>query len=436
MIFGNCSWLFSGFQNNPLSIHLTTLNNDKVLNYDYLTDCFSESEIKKMNSIILHLISEVLENKSNICDINPLTDEDIELLNNFNATGKIENTNETIVSLFDNIVEKYPENIALCFDEQCITYQELNRKANTLAKALLNLGVTQNTPVALFFDKSIEMIIAILGVLKAGGCYVPILPDEASSRIEYILNDCHPKCVLTHKGYDLKIPVPSVILNLDEIDFNGFYDIDISNILPEDVAYIIYTSGSTGNPKGTMVMHKNVVGLKKSIENDSCLKATDKDISLSLLKYSFDASGIDIYTSLLFGGKLILVKKEDELNPEKIIHIIEQEKVTRSFLIPKWIEHIAIQDKLLDADLSSLRILGTGGESLKPYIIVNLLSKYSNLKVLNLYGPTEATMFTTCKEISVFEVKNNYTSIGRPIYGSRLLVVNSNLEVLPIEQTR
>ena len=160
------------------------------------------------------------------------------------------------------------------------------------------------------------------------------------------------------------------------------------------------------------------------------MKATSKDISISLLKYSFDASGIDIYSSLLFGGKLVLVKKEDELNPEKVIRIMEQEKVTRSFLIPKWLEHIAVQDKLLNADLSSLRILGTGGETLKPYIIENLLSKYSNLKVLNLYGPTETTMFTTYKQVSVFEIKNNYTSIGKPIYGSRLLVVNSNLEVM------
>lgn len=430
---GECTWLFSGQQNNPLTIHLTTLNDEKILNYDYLLTCFTEQEIEKMNHIILSLISEVLEGKEKISDINVLTDDDVKTLITFNTTGTIENTNQTVPSIFNDIVEKYPDRIALCYDDTYISYSELNKKINIIAKTLLNLGITKNTPVALFFDKSIEMIVAMLAVLKAGGCYVPILPNESASRIEYILNDCKPKCILTHKNYDTKIPSKSIILNLNQLDLNGFYDIDVSTISPEDTAYIIYTSGSTGNPKGTMVMHKNIVSLKTSIENDSVLKATDKDVSISLLKYSFDASGIDIYTSLLFGGKLVLVKKEEELNPEKVIRIMEQEKVTRSFLIPKWIEHIAMQDKLLNADLSSLRILGTGGETLKPYMIENLLAKYSNLKVLNLYGPTEATMFTTYKEISVYEIKNNYTSIGKPIYGSRLLVTNHYLDVMPID---
>ena len=110
MIYGDCTWFFSGFQNNPLTIHLTTLNNDKVLNYDYLIDCFSEYEIQKMNSIILHLIDEVLNLKENICDINVLTDEDIEKLEEFNKTGIIEPNYKTVVYIFDEIVEKY-ENI-------------------------------------------------------------------------------------------------------------------------------------------------------------------------------------------------------------------------------------------------------------------------------------------------------------------------------------
>lgn len=429
---GECSWLFSGMQNNPLTIHLITLNNDKVLNYDYLCSCFTEDEIKKMNNLILHIISQVLDGKSKISDINLLTDEDIKALDSFNSTGNIDDTNETVISIFEEVVANFPNNIALLCDGLSISYSELNKKINNLAKVLLDLEITKNTPIALFFDKSIEMIVAMFAVLKAGGCYVPILPDESSSRIEYILNDCNPGCILTHKDYDTKIPTDATIINLDKINLDNSEDSCVVSISPEDVAYIIYTSGSTGTPKGTQVMHKNICSLKNSIEKDAILKPTSNDISISLLKYSFDASGIDIYSSLLFGGKLVLVKKDDELNPEKVIKIMEKEKVTRSFLIPKWIEHIALQDKLLNADLSSLRILGTGGEALKPYIIENLLTKYSNLKVLNLYGPTETTMFTTYKDVSVYEVKNNYTSIGKPIYGSHALIVNSNLEIMPL----
>ena len=430
--FGECYWLFSGEQNNPITLHVSTLNNYKVLYYDYLTSCFSEADIQKMNEIVLHLISEVTSGKNNISDINVLTNYDVVSLSKLNNTGNLFTNNQNVIDILHDVVKKYPDNIAIKCDDSYITYSEFDKKTTQLANHLSNLGVTKNTPVALFFDKSIEMIISMFGVLKAGGCYVPILPDEDSSRIKYILNDCNPKCILTHKNYNEKLPYSTLIINLDNLDLNSFYEIDTSNISDTDVAYIIYTSGSTGNPKGTMVMHKNICSLKNSIEKDSILHASHQDVSISLLKYSFDASGIDIYTSLLFGGKLILVKKEDELNPEKVVRIMEKEHVSRSFLIPKWIEHIAIQDKLLDIDLSHLRILGTGGESLKPYIVENLLSKYPNLRVLNLYGPTETTMFTTCKDISVFEIKNNYTTIGRPIYGSRLCVVNNNLELMPI----
>lgn len=429
---GECYWIFSGKQNNPLTIHITTLNNYKLINYDYLLSCFTENEIKKMNDIILHLISEVISGKGNLSNINVLTNYDVSLLTKFNNTGDIDLSDKTVVDIFNDIVRSYQNDTAIYYNDIEVTYKQLDNKINTIAKVLVDLGVTKNIPVALFFDKSIEMIASMFAILKVGGYYIPILPDENQDRIEYILNDCSPKCVLTHKDYDIKIPTNSLIVNLDKVDFNKSYNIDFPNIDPEDIAYMIYTSGSTGKPKGTMVMHRNICTLKTSIENDSILKATDKDVSMSLLKYSFDASGIDIYTALLFGGKLVLVSKEDELNPEKVINIIEKRQVTRSFLIPKWIEHISLQEKLHDANLSSLRILGTGGETLKPYIIENLISKYSDLKVLNLYGPTETTMFTTCKDVSVYEIKNNYTSIGRPIYGSRIGIINKNLELMPI----
>ena len=119
------------------------------------------------------------------------------------------------------------------------------------------------------------------------------------------------------------------------------------------------------------------------------------------------------------------------MNPEKVLHLIEHYHVTRSFLIPKWIEQIAYQDKSGSFDLSSLRILGSGGESLKPYLVQNLLKKYPDLKILNLYGLTETTMFTTCKLVSLDDAKSNFITIGRPIFGSRLAVVNSDLEFLP-----
>ena len=431
---GVCSWFFSGEQTQPLTIHVSTLNNYKVLFYDYLHSCFSKDEIEKTNKIILSLIMQVINNGiTETRKLMPFTDYDIESLNTFNNTGNIQKNNLTVIDIFNNIVNTYPNNIAIVCGNNKITYLDLNKKINSLANYLVSIGIEPNKPIALLFDKSIEMIISMFAILKLGCSYVPILPDENKDRITYILNDCNPQCILTHNNYDAHLPITCTVVDVNKIDLLHNISDVYCNITPNTVAYIIYTSGSTGNPKGTMVTHKNISTLKESIENDFVLKATDKDISISLLKYSFDASGIDIYTALLFGGKLVLVPKEDELNPEKVIKIMEEQKVTRSFLIPKWIEHIAMQDELLNADLSSLKILGTGGEVLKPYIIENLLSKYANLKVLNLYGPTETTMFTTYKVVSLYEIKNNYTSIGKPIYGSRLAIINKFDEFMPIE---
>ena len=431
----NFSWEFSGEQNNPLTIHVTQLNNRKVLNYDYLTSCFSYDEIVKLNEIFMHLIEQCLK-KDKISKIDLLSTQDIDLYLRINNTGETTSSYASVVSAFENIVKHNLNNVALIYKDSKLTYKELNERVNKLASFLVSKKVKNNDNVILFFDKGFDMIVSMFAVLKAGATYVPILPDEDSNRISYIVNDCNPKLILTHKNYDeenTKFENKKKIINVEKIDLDDFKETNLHTIIsPNDNAYMIYTSGSTGNPKGTMVMHKNILGLMNSIENDPILKATPLDVSMSLLKYSFDASGIDIYSSLLFGGKLVLVSKEDESNPDEVIRIIEKEQVTRSFLVPKWIEHIALRDKALNANISSLRILGTGGETLKPSIAENLLSKYSNLKVLNLYGPTETTMFSTYKIVNLYEIKNNYTSIGSPIYGSRIAIVNSSNEVLPI----
>lgn len=426
---GNFNWYFLGIQNNPLTIHLTIPDHKRMLSYDYWTSCFDEKDIINMNMVVLHIIDQVLEYKKND-DIDLLCDKDTKFLKKFTSLGKINKSNYSVPDLFKTIVRKYPNKTAVICGSSQISYKDLDEKSDALANLLAEKGLTKGDSVALFFEKSINMIISILSVLKAGGCYVPILPDEETSRVQYILNNCSPLCILSESNFLNRISTDIPIYCLDKLNLN--LDIDYhSPAVSHDVAYMIYTSGSTGNPKGTMVMHKNICDLMQSISNDDILHATHNDISMSLLKYSFDASGIDIYTSLLFGGTLVLVSKEDELNPSKVLNIIEKYKVTRSFLIPKWLEHISIEDACGKYDLSSLRILGAGGETLKPSVISPLLKHYPNLKILNLYGPTETTMLTTCKIVKEEEVTSNYTTIGRPIYGSRLAVVNSNLEFLP-----
>lgn len=462
---GECSWLFSGAQNNSITFHITQLNVKKLFCIDYLTSAFSDEQVKKINKIIYFLIEQALEKQPKVEEFQLATAEDIELLKKFNATGdffaKLTEENKAaptnvaptnVLDYLNEIVEKHPNKTALIFNNANMTYAEFTTKVNAVASKLVKDGIKPNSPVVLMFDKSFDMIVAMFAVLKAGCYYVPILPDENDARIKYIINDCKPICALTHKNYI------NILSNFVEKCYNLECDFSEEEskteacnnknktekavatqsfaakpftVQPTDVAYTIYTSGSTGRPKGVQVTHQNIICFIESMKQNNELKPKFSDVSMSLLKYSFDASGIDIYSSLLLGGTLLLVGKEDELNAVKVLELIEKYGVTRSFLIPKWIEHIATTALSYNYNISSLKILGTGGEMLKPSILKEFLNKYNTIKIANLYGPTETTMFTTYKIITNNEIDSNSTTIGRPIPGSRIAVVNSNNVVLP-----
>ena len=453
---GECEWLFSGEQNNAITFHLTQLNVRKLFAIDYLTALFSDEQIEKIFDTIFYLIDQVLASinsneQFNISKLQIVHPNEVKLLQKFNNTGNMPNFDKNVIDYLEEVVQKHPNKTALICDNVKMSYKTFYDKVNILADILVDHGLFPNSPIVLLFDKSFDMIIAMFAVLKTGCFYVPILPEENKNRLNYILKDCKPSCILTHKSYHNLIldnnvdyiNIDSVISNAfdeDTVNYNEFellnnnsIQISIKNksIKPENIAYTIYTSGSTGNPKGVQVMHKNIIGLFESMKQSKLLKPAFSDVSMSLLKYSFDASGIDIYSSLLSGGTLLIVSKNDELNPVKVLELIEKYKVTRSFLIPKWIENIINTDTNYNYNISSLKILGTGGEVLKPSILNNFLNKYPDLKIVNLYGPTEVTMFTTYKVVGENEIENNYSSIGNPIPGSRIAILNSNNLVLP-----
>lgn len=441
---GDCAWFFSGMQNNCITFHFTQLNKNKFFAIDYLTSVFNKNNIENIHSTIFYIIKQVLDfenselnNSILIENIQVLSPSELLKLQKFNNTGKIKNINKNVVDYFENIAKTFPNKTALICDNNKLTYSQFNNLVNCLANNLLselkNKKSNTATPIVLLLDKSFDMFISLMAVLKTGNYYVPILPDENEDRIKYIIKDCNPSLIITHKNYGNLLKKLKVhYCNFEElINIVSNCNKPQNKISKNSLAYMIYTSGSTGNPKGVQVMHKNIIGFIESMKANKEIKPSSSDVSMSLLKYSFDASGIDIYSSLLLGGTLVIVSKNDELNPVKVLELIEKHKITRSFLIPKWIENITITSLNYNYDLSSLKLLGTGGEILKPNLLKKFLEKYTKLKILNLYGPTETTMFTTYKLISSEEINSNYTSIGKPIPYSRALIINSKNIVLP-----
>ena len=332
------------------------------------------------------------------------------------------------------IVSKNKTKIALKYNDTEVTYKELDKKSNSVANNLIQRKFKKGTPIAIIFDKSIEMFITMLGILKAGCYYVPILPQEENARTEYIIKNSESQLLITEKKYFTQVAnnvVPQKIV-IDDLLNDDCQAPDI-NIKPTDLCYFIYTSGSTGGPKGVMLKHENVISLMESMNHHEDLKFVPGDIAISLLKYSFDASTIDIYSMLLNGGKLIIVPREIELDPAEVTKIISDEKVTRFFTVAKWIEQVQRMARKQKIDLSSVRLIGTGGEVLKPQKFKYLAENYPNLKFCNTYGPTETTVMITSHEVNDRDIEKNFSPIGGLLPFARAIVMNhENNEILPI----
>ncbi len=430
------TWISNGFQTNPLLISYVNHFGEHLLCYDYLLTCFESLDIDAMHERLVYIMQQILRNHDlKIQNIKILCETDLALLEKFNDTGDMKQTDETIVSRFEKIVSKNKSKIALKYGQTEITYKQLNAKANCVANYIIKQKIKKGSPVSIIFDKSIEMFIAMLGIMKAGCYYIPILPEEEQKRAEFIVQNSESELLITEKKYSTQIGsnVIEKRLVIDDLLNNDTSTPNIS-IKPSDLCYMIYTSGSTGTPKGVMLKHENVISLMNSMNANEDFKFLEGDIAISLLKYSFDASAIDIYSSLLNGGKLLLPAKEIELNPEKVVELIENEKVTRTFAVSKWLEQIQnMLQKNPSLNLSNLRIFGTGGEVLNPEKFKDIFEKQPLLKILNAYGPTETTMFVTSHKLSEINIQTNYVPIGKPIPFSRVLVLSeTNNEALPI----
>lgn len=428
------TWFANEYQSNPLFISYMNHFGEHELCYDYWINSFDELDIDNLHDRITYIINQVVKkNDIKISEITIISKNDINQLKQFNCTGDLKYTEETIVSKFEKIVKEKKSEIALIYGDTQISYTELNQKSNSVANSLIELGAKKGSPISIIFDKCPEMFITMLGIMKAGCYYIPILPEEEQERAEFIILNSESQFLITSNRYSSQISskIISQQLVIDDLLKNKKNNPNIS-IKPDNICYLIYTSGSTGTPKGVTLTHKNIISFLQSIQLHEDIQFKENDISLSLLKYSFDGSACDIYSSLLNGGKLVIIPKQIELNPELVVKLIEKEKITRFIAVPTWINRLQSISKNKKIDLSSVRFIGMGGEALKPQKLNYLFSTYPNLKMYNVYGPTETTIFTTVHQITENDIENNYSPIGKPIPGSRAIILGDNNQVLPI----
>lgn len=436
--FGNykTNWTFNNYCANDFNIHIYDINDtgDLIINYDYLIDKYSIEDVTDVHNRIINMINQILENNDiNSIDIEIVTPEEKDkILNVFNNTKVDYPRDKTIVDLFEEQVEKTPDNVAVVFNDEKLTYRELNEKANSLANYLISQGVQPHTVIGLRLNKRLEMIIGILAIIKCGCCYLPINMQYPEDRVNYMLSDSSAKLLLGTQDSltDMNFNLQNIDIDLNNSNIYNYDDKNLNlKISPEDLIYIIYTSGSTGKPKGAMLCHRNVVRLFK---NDKFLfDFSENDVWTMFHSVAFDFSVWEMYGALLFGGKLVLVSDEIAQDPELFLNLMRKEHVTILNQTPTYFyKLLKVELERDDTDLS-VRYIVFGGEALKPNLIKGWYLKYPETKLINMYGITETTVHVTFKELSELDLESPSSNIGVPIPTLHVIIVDKNLKLLP-----
>jgi len=397
---------------------------------EYNTDLFDEETIIRMIGHYQTLLEGIIvEPKQPVSHLPLLTAQEQQQLLEWNNTQTDFPADVCIHQLFERQVERTPDAVALVFEEKQLTYQELNGRSNQLAHYLIKLGVKPETLVGICVERSLEMIIGLLGILKAGGAYVPLDPTYPQERLDFMLEDAQVSVLLTQTGVIDKLPshsVSTIYLDTEWRKISHFNEGNpFAEVTPENLAYVIYTSGSTGKPKGVSIIHRGVVRL---VKNTNYIKITKEEICLQLAPISFDASTFEIWGTLLNGAKLVVMPPHVPALKE-LGQALQHYKITTLWLTA-GLFHLMVNQRL--EDLGQVRQLLAGGDILSVPYVKKVLHTFKNCQLINGYGPTENTTFTCCYPMNNSSQINDTVPIGHPIANTQVYVLNTHLQQVPI----
>ncbi|MCP4152008.1 MAG: amino acid adenylation domain-containing protein, partial [bacterium] len=446
-----------------LTLNVFNTHDSLNINYEYSTKLFKEETINRFITyfnVILKAISNAPAQK--IGEIEIITGEEKkQILYEFNDTAADYPKEKTIHQLFKEQVEKTPDRISTVGNTKRVphstayrlpptasliqlTYRELSDKTHRLAGFLKSKGAELGKIVAIMVERSIEMIIGMLGILEAGGAYLPIDPLSPADRINYMLADSHTKILLCGVGKTLEQGQ-----NTEKWSKKGIKIIAISELTKEKgqetgekyrrrepcvdpsprqssstLAYIIYTSGTTGKPKGVMIEHRSIVNTLTW--RKKYYKFGEKEIVLQMASYSFDSSVEDIFTALLSGSRLITVPHDKRLNLEYLEKTILREAVSHILLVPNLYQ--TILNEIPDS-LKGLDFITVAGDGFTGKLVKNHFEKLEKVKLFNEYGPTENSV---CSTVYEFTRDRDRILIGKPINNVSCLITDKNRQLVPV----
>ena len=415
-------------------INLTCLATEVSLQTDFYYDAklMNESDVTRLAEQFHTLLQSVVQNPEAEVETFAIVGETElrYLIEELNDTARDFGKPNRLDELVEQQVAQTPDAIAVIFEEQQLTYRELDARANQLAHYLRRAGVGPETMVGVFMERSLEMIVSLLGVLKAGGAYVPLDPAYPTQRLSFILDDVSAPVVITQKHLDELLPEHTgLVIKVDE-------DWDLiareSETRPEplgtenNLAYVIYTSGSTGRPKGVMIEHRSICNRLLWMQAEFPLTADD--CLLQKTVFTFDASVWEIFVPLFAGARLVMAQPEGHRDSAYLVKTIQQQRVTTLQLVPSMV-NVFLEEPGLEK-CTTLKRFFCGGERLSGSVRDRFYERLPEVTLTNLYGPTEVSIDATARKCSRDDQEVN-VPIGRPLSNMQVYLLDSRMQPVP-----
>jgi amino acid adenylation domain-containing protein len=409
---------------------------DPKIALNYSTDLFEAETMKRMLGHYERLLQAIVENPEQpVWELPLLTGEESDQLQKWSRAGRDYGRDRTVAEMFEECAARMPNNVAVEYRGQELTYGGLNRKANQLGHYLRTIGVKPETRVAIGVERGLEMVVGMVAVLKAGGAYVPLDLSYPEQRLQFILQDSAPVALLARSdlqglpgeiGAGLQIVDPGNEFVYEDLPETNLERVE-TGVDPECLAYVIYTSGSTGEPKGSEIPHRSIPGF---IFGTDYVLFDQETVLLQHSSVNWDALTLELWPALLTGGRSVLAHQQRVTSGEEIREYVQGKGVNTLWLTA------ALFNSIVESDLKcleGLKYLMTGGETASVVHIRRALGELPGMRVVNGYGPSECTVFSSCYVVPA-DLPESLISlpIGKPIGDRRMYVLDQWMNVTPI----
>ncbi|MEO0778657.1 MAG: amino acid adenylation domain-containing protein, partial [Bacteroidota bacterium] len=400
---------------------------------EYNTDLFEAATIDRIIALFQYLTHQLIEQPERaIRELSLVSEtEEQRLIHDYNATATDYPAQSNLAELFRQQARIHPDKMAGKYGAVELSYRELDERSNQLARLLRDqYGVRRETIVGIYLDRSAELLVAILGIIKAGACYLPLDLDYPTERLSLMLEDTRARLVLTQPQFRSQLETNSVLLvdySFDQLAHQGLstQPLDWPHH-PDQAAYVMYTSGSTGRPKGITITHRGIIRL---VRQTNYLDLQSTDVLAQASNTSFDASTFEIWGALLHGATLVGIDKTTSINPKAYFKTIEAENINTIFVTTALLNQFGKQAPWAFRSVDKVLF---GGEAATAKWVREVLQNSAPRELLNLYGPTESTTFATWFSVARLDKQDTVVPIGRAVANTRVYVLDEHLRAVPV----